>query len=902
MIAPTESYLYEFDEYRVDPLKRRLLRHGEVVPLTPKAFTILLVLLENRGQVVEKKDLVAQVWGDAYVTEANLTQNVSSLRKALGERAGEARYIVTVPGRGYCFTGHVLVVDRSPTGVFSIAELAARASLDDTRSRLPEPDVRPERRRARRPWLLPALGLGLAAAGLAAYFLLPRQRLAEEAGTRSPVPQRRVVAVLGFRNLAADRSTSWLADALTEMLTSELAAGARLRVVAGENVQQVRQSLASQQDDPLASLDLEQLYSRLGADLVVTGSYLALPDGNTRRIRLDLRVRELPSGDTEASLIETGTEAGLFDLVARSGSDLRQALGVSDLSPSQQREARALQPATAEAARLFTQGLVRLRSSDPLGARDLLQKAVQEDPASAPIHAALAETWSAIGYDAQAMEEARKAVELSGRLAREDALAIQARYEEVSRHWEEASRLYRSLWTFYPDDLEIGLHLAVNLMTAGKGGEALQVLDELRRLPPPAGENARIDLIEARTAYRLSDFVRMQAAAERAAAKATRSGETIILAQALVYQGYRHIQEGQGQEAVAVLRRARELAKTSGHPYTLGMVVGSLGIALQSVGDLDEAAKALEEGLTIARQLGSVVGIGIQYQLLGDLHRIRGDLAKALPLLEKSRASFLEIDDSWRQALVLSLIGSVLSLQGDLDGARQRLGESAAIAEKVGSRLDEANARTALGPVLAAGGDFAGARRELQSAQGLLRALGQKAAPAKVAAARVHLGLARLSLDQGNPQEAARLARQAAVRTGASGERDPRVRALAVLAEALLRQGNQAQARQAADQARELLGTGASRELRLAVAPALARVDAAGGAVEKATADLRQALDEAERTGFVQSALEIRFALGRIQLAHGNPAAGRATLQDLRKEAASRGYRTLDREVAAALR
>ena len=910
MIVPTGTDLYEFDDFRVDPLKRRLSRNGEAVPLTPKAFSILVVLLESRGRVVEKKDLVHQVWGEAYVTEANLTQSVWSLRKALGDRAGgEARYIVTIPGRGYSFVGNVVQVERSPTGTFQIPALSAAPSLDDTlsstQSRLREPDALPAPRRTRRLWLLPVAVLVLAAAGTAAYFLLPWQWPmpgAREAGERSSGPPRRSIAVLGFRNLSSDPSADWIADALTEMLASELAAGGRLRVVTGENVHQVRQLLASQREDSLAGADLERLYSRLGTDLVVTGSYLALPAGTIRQIRLDLRILELPSGDTATSMVENGTETGLFDLVARSGTDLRQALGVSDLSPSQQRQARALQPATTEAARLYAQGLARLRSSDPLGARDLLLRAVQADPGSAPVRAALAEAWATIGYDDRAIEEARKAVELSRSLAREDALAIQARYEEVGRHWQEASRLYKSLWTFHPDDLEIGLHLAFNLMRAGQSAEALQVLTELRRLPAPAGEDARIDLAEVRAAQRMSDFVRMQEAAVRAAAKAERSGETIILAQAVVFQGSVLLQEGRREEAVALFRRARELAKKSGHPYTQGMALANLGSALQSLGKLDEATKAQEEGLIIAQQLGSLVGTGSQYRELGDLYRSRGDLVKALPLLERSLGCFVEIEDAWRQSGVLTLIGSVLSLQGDLDGARQRFTEAASLANKVGSRLDEADARAGLGPVLAAAGDLEGGRRELRKALEILHTSGQVPAAIAAAAFRIHLELARLSLDKGNPAAASDLARQIAFEEGGAGQPDTRARALALLAEALLRQGTLAPARQAANQARMIMGTSGSRELRLALVPALARVDAAGGAAEKVTADLQQVLGEAESTGFVQAALEIRLALGQIQLAHGDPAAGRASLQLLQRDAASRGYRTLARAAAAALR
>ncbi len=112
-----EKQVYEFDGFRVDPVRRRLLKGGEQVSLTPKAFSILVVLLENRGEVVEKEELIRRIWPDTFVTEANLTQNISSLRKALGERANDHRYVVTVPGRGYSF---VAEVPRESTSEFTI--------------------------------------------------------------------------------------------------------------------------------------------------------------------------------------------------------------------------------------------------------------------------------------------------------------------------------------------------------------------------------------------------------------------------------------------------------------------------------------------------------------------------------------------------------------------------------------------------------------------------------------------------------------------------------------------------------------------------------------------------------------------------------------------------------------
>src|SRR5216683_1543421 len=94
--------LYEFGEFRLD-VQNRVLRLGEEpIALTPKAFEVLLLLIQHSGQVVSKDELMQAVWPDSFVEESNLTQTVFMLRKALGE-APEQRYILTIQGRGYRF-------------------------------------------------------------------------------------------------------------------------------------------------------------------------------------------------------------------------------------------------------------------------------------------------------------------------------------------------------------------------------------------------------------------------------------------------------------------------------------------------------------------------------------------------------------------------------------------------------------------------------------------------------------------------------------------------------------------------------------------------------------------------------------------------------------------------------
>lgn len=105
------GHLYEFDAFRLDPTERQLLCHGAPVPLSPKVFDTLVALVERGGHLVEKDELMRVVWADAFVEEANLARCVHTLRKALGEQQGEARYIKTVPKRGYRFVAEVREIE-----------------------------------------------------------------------------------------------------------------------------------------------------------------------------------------------------------------------------------------------------------------------------------------------------------------------------------------------------------------------------------------------------------------------------------------------------------------------------------------------------------------------------------------------------------------------------------------------------------------------------------------------------------------------------------------------------------------------------------------------------------------------------------------------------------------------
>ena len=124
MFGQTQT-TYEFGPFRVDARERQLTRDGAVVPLRPKVFDILLMLVQNSGHILTKDDVMKRVWSDTAVEEGNISRTISTLREVLGEGPREQRYIETIPWRGYRFVARVreVLIEEEWKRIESIAVL-----------------------------------------------------------------------------------------------------------------------------------------------------------------------------------------------------------------------------------------------------------------------------------------------------------------------------------------------------------------------------------------------------------------------------------------------------------------------------------------------------------------------------------------------------------------------------------------------------------------------------------------------------------------------------------------------------------------------------------------------------------------------------------------------------------
>src|SRR5579872_2815918 len=197
-------YLYEFGPFRIDPVDRLLLREDEVVSLTPKAFDTLLLLVQKRGHLVEKTELMNIVWADCFVEEGNLTNAIWTLRKVLRDTGRVHKYVQTVAKHGYRFVGEVREVPCTE----------AERSVPTNR------DAPPPRARLRTRLLFIA---ALAILSMAVGAGVLRLRKASGAAPSASSAPLHSLAVLPFRTLGSVDAHDYLSVGLADLIITKLA-------------------------------------------------------------------------------------------------------------------------------------------------------------------------------------------------------------------------------------------------------------------------------------------------------------------------------------------------------------------------------------------------------------------------------------------------------------------------------------------------------------------------------------------------------------------------------------------------------------------------------------------------------------------------------------------------------
>lgn len=652
-------------------------------------------------------------------------------------------------------------------------------------------------------------------------------------------------------------------------------------------------SLALPDADSYGKETLWKIRKNLGTDEVVLGSYLAVGNG---QVRLDLKLEDTSTGEIVDSITASGKDAEVADLVSRAGASLRAKLGAAEVSPADEMTAKASLPSNPEAARLYSEGLMQLRSFDNLSARGLLQKAIAVEPNFSLAHSALAAAWSGLGYDAKAKEEGKKAFDLSSNLGREERLSVEGQYRETGKEWDKAVEVYRALFHSFPDNIDYGLRLANAQSSADKPNDALSTVEILRRLPREARDDPRITLMETQAEISLGEFQRAQVTATKAIEKGRAQGARLVVARAHLWDCWASINLDQLDRATASCDAAKRIYASANDTKDALRVLNSMATILLARGDYAASQKIYEEALVGARKIGNqnyaAVSLGNIAITLDD----QGDLVGAEKNFHEALTIFRKADTKSSVAYFSMSFADVLYNLGDLREAKAKLEESVEMNREIGDKRTMGFAMSELGLIFSALGNLAEARRKNEEALAVWTELGNK-----VFVESTQIDRADLLTEEGNPEEAESLARTAL--RGLATEKGPadnQAWAHNVLARALLARGKAEDAQREITRATETAAASQNRGLRMQLAITSARVAASLGEASHAKRMLDATRAEARKYGFVPHGLEARLALGEIEIKSGQDAIGRAHLQALERDAKAKGFLLIARKAAAA--
>ncbi len=406
-----DTAIYEFGKFRLDPANHLLARRdGTPLPLTPRVFDTLLFLVQHSGAVLDKERLMEAVWPDSIVEENNLSQNISTLRRVLGETPGAHRYIDTVPGRGYRFVADVSTPADTVTSqeepkvedsVPAFSEVPA-AAVDPVLSAA-SPSLRPILL-----WIVGALALGVAA------LLFWRSEARTPAPVSASLPaSEKSIAVLPFDNLSGNPENAYFAEGIKDEILTRLAKISALKVISRTSTQKFKS----------APENVREIARQLGVANILEGS--VQKSGETVRVTV-----QLINTQSDTHLWAETYDRKLTDLFqVESEVAQRIAIALATTLSGAEKEALALKPtANVEAYQACLKGRYfwnKRTSDDYEKAAEYFRQAVALDPNYAAAYAGLSDACQFNAFDAvapsalyaQARAAAQKAIALDATLA-----------------------------------------------------------------------------------------------------------------------------------------------------------------------------------------------------------------------------------------------------------------------------------------------------------------------------------------------------------------------------------------------------------------------------------------------------------------------------------------------------
>jgi DNA-binding winged helix-turn-helix (wHTH) protein/tetratricopeptide (TPR) repeat protein len=426
----------------VDPEKQVLLRGDEPVPITPKTFETLLILVRHTREVVSKDDLMKELWPDSFVEESNLSQNIFMLRKALGDTPEDKRYIVTLPGKGYRFVGEVRTIAQEGEDVV----IASRSRTQVVGQPESGPNIAlaalPAQKRSRLGWVYLAVALLSAALLVAGTIWLLHRR------TTGVLAERDSIVLADFTNTTGD---SVFDDTLRQGLAVQLEQSPFLQLVSDNRIQQTLSLMEKPNATRLTPELAREVCERTGSTSVLDGSIANLGSEYV----LGLRAQNCHTGQILAEeQAQVARKEDVLNTLGDLAARVRTRLGESVATVEQHNV--PLETATTpslEALKAYSTGIGLNMISGYAGATPHFKRAVELDPQFALAWAHLGLKYSEMGESLLANESTTRAYQLRERTSDRERFFIAALYDRQVTGNLEKEQQTLELWSqTYPRD------------------------------------------------------------------------------------------------------------------------------------------------------------------------------------------------------------------------------------------------------------------------------------------------------------------------------------------------------------------------------------------------------------------------------------------------------------------
>jgi eukaryotic-like serine/threonine-protein kinase len=419
--------LYEFGPFRVDSAREMLLRDDNPIPLPPKAFQVLLVLIRRNQELVSKDDLLKEVWPDTFVEETNLSRNIFLLRKALGESPQEHRYILTVPGRGYRLAESVRRIPEQEVSVVAATRTKVHVEVTE---------------RNRKQWVRYAVSLAvifLAAAGMLWFSLSRVPRL---------TPKDTVV-IADFANSTGDPVFN---TTLRQGLSIQLTQSPYLSLISDERIQHTLKLMGQPPDMRLTPEIARGVCERTGGAAVLESSIASIGTAYV----LGLRARNCHNGEVlDEEQAQAAKKEDVIGVLSQLASRLRNRLGES-LATIDQHNTPLSEATTPSLDALRAYSLGWQATFGPSGAGEAVpffKRAIELDPNFVSAYAMLGRVYQDMGENALAIENTAKAYQLRARTSDPEKFFIESNYHLQVTGDLERARQVTELWAqTYPRD------------------------------------------------------------------------------------------------------------------------------------------------------------------------------------------------------------------------------------------------------------------------------------------------------------------------------------------------------------------------------------------------------------------------------------------------------------------